>query len=28
MEELGGAIYFETVLGSGTTFFVDLPATG
>jgi PAS domain S-box-containing protein len=28
MEELGGSITFETVSGSGTTFFVDLPAVG
>lgn len=28
MEELGGAIYFETSPGSGTTFYVDLPAIG
>jgi len=26
MEELGGAISFETEIGAGTTFFVDLPA--
>ncbi len=28
MEELGGAISFETAPGSGTTFFVDLPTIG
>ena len=28
MEELGGAIHFETAAGVGTTFFVDLPAIG
>jgi signal transduction histidine kinase len=26
MEELGGAIHFETTAGVGTTFFVDIPA--
>jgi PAS domain S-box-containing protein len=26
MEELGGAISFESAVGAGTTFFVDLPA--
>jgi PAS domain S-box-containing protein len=28
MEELGGTIYFETEVGVGTTFFVDLPEAG
>ena len=25
IEELGGAITFETELGAGTTFFIDIP---
>lgn len=28
MDELGGSIHFETTAGSGTTFFVDIPAVG
>jgi PAS domain S-box-containing protein len=28
MEELGGTIFFETEVGVGTTFFVDLPEAG
>ena len=28
IEELGGAISFETELGVGTTFFVDIPESG
>ena len=28
MEELGGTIYFETEVGVGTTFFVELPEAG
>lgn len=28
MEELGGAIHFETTAGKGSTFFIDVPVAG
>ncbi len=28
MEELGGAIHFETTVGKGTTFYIDVPVAG